>query len=379
MTRRLVRSIAALALAGSLVVGGATTAAATGGPAWEQDGYGAGNTGYNPAEPGINAGSVGRLKLRWTVAPKPGTEGCADPRTPVIADGRMFIVDGDGVGAYDVRNGKLLWRDATVMAARIGRTLTIAGGLVITTGWSCFGMSNPSGHLAALDVRTGKLRWHVIQNDNVVSVVADRGLIIANAECTVCRSSSVTAYRVGDGRRMWSNDDDNVATGPVSAAGRLLLTSKDGGSSAVAVPTGRTLWTSPVRWSSIGADPAGGTFYATDPAGALTAINAGTGKVAWSVPKAAGPLAADGRRVFVARNGITGYDARTGKKLWGRPGTAGPRPIRAGGLLYASGGVLSPVTGATVAPRMFPGNHVVVVGGRLYATSGEGVIRAYTP
>jgi len=28
---------------------------------------------------------------------------------------------------------------------------------------------------------------------------------------------------------------------------------------------------------------------------------------------------------------------------------------------------------------MFPGNHVVVVGGRLYATSGEGVIRAYTP
>jgi hypothetical protein len=57
MTLRFVRGIAALMLAGSLVAGGATTAAAAGGPAWEQDGYGAGNTGYNPAEPGINAGT----------------------------------------------------------------------------------------------------------------------------------------------------------------------------------------------------------------------------------------------------------------------------------------------------------------------------------
>jgi outer membrane protein assembly factor BamB len=378
MTRRLVRGIAALALAGSLVGAAATTAAAAGGPAWEQDGYGAGNTGYNPAEPVVNAGSVGKLKLRWTVAPKPGTEGCADPRTPVVADGRMFIVDGDGVGAYDVRNGKLLWRDATVMPARIGRTMTIAGGLVITTGWSCFGMSNPSGHVSALDVRTGKLRWHVIQNDNIVSVVADRGLIIANAECTACGSSSVTAYRVGDGKRVWSNDG-NVSTGSVSAAGRLLLASKEGGSSAVSVSTGKALWKSPVRWSSLGADPAGGTFYAADPAGGLAAVTAGTGKVVWSVPTAAGRLAADGRRVFVAKDGITAYDARTGKKFWGRQGNAGPRPIRAGGLLYASGGVLSPVTGATVAPKMFPDNHVVVVGGRLYATSAEGVVRAYTP
>jgi outer membrane protein assembly factor BamB len=369
----------ALALAGTLAATGAAPAVAKSEPAWEQDGYGAGNTGYNPAEPIINTGSAGRLKLRWTVAPRPGTYGCADPRTPVVAGGRMFIVDSDGVGAYDVRKGKLLWRNPTVMAARIGRTLTLAGGLVITTGWSCFGMSNPSGHLAALDVATGKLRWHMIQNDNIVSVVADQGLIIANGECQVCRSSSVTAYRIADGKRMWSNDDDNVSAGSVSAAGRLLLTSKDGGSWAVAATTGKVLWKSPARWSAVASDPAGDVFYATDPAGALAAIDAATGKPRWSVPNAAGPLAADGRRVFVAKDGITAYDATSGRKLWGRPGIAGPRPIRAGGLLYAGTGVLSPVTGGTVTPTFFPDNHVVVTGGRLFATSAEGVVRAYTP
>jgi outer membrane protein assembly factor BamB len=377
MTRRFVRGIVALAAAGSLVAGGATAAAA-GGPAWAQDGYGAGNTGYNPSEPTINASSVAKLKLRWTVAPVPATEGCADPKTPVVADGRMFIVDGDGVGAYDVRNGKLLWRNATVMAERFGRTLTVAGGLVITTGWSCFSMSNPSGHMSALDVRTGKLRWHVMQNDNIVSVVADRGMIIANAECYVCGSSSVTAYRVSDGKQKWTNED-NVATGPVSAGGRLLLTAKDGGSSAVAVTTGKELWKSAARWTSLGATPAGDRFYATNPAGALAAVDAATGKVAWTAPKAAGPLAADGRRIFVAKDGTSAYDARNGKRLWSHLGNAGPRPIRAGGLLYATGGVLSPVTGATVVAKTYGDAHVVVVGGRLYATSKEGVVRAYTP
>ena len=377
MTRRFVRGIGALALAISLTAGGGTSAAA-GGPAWTQDGYGAGNTGYNPAESTINANSVGKLKLRWTVAPVPATEGCADSKTPVVADGRMFIVDGDGVGAYGVRNGKLLWRNATVMATRVGRTLTVVGHLVITTGWSCFGMSNPSGHMSALDVQTGKLRWHVMQGDNIVSVVADRGTIVANAECSVCGSSSVTGYRASDGKQTWTNQD-NVATGPVSAGGRLLLTAMDGGSSAVAVATGKALWKSSMRWTSLAANPSGDTFYATNPAGALAAVDARTGEVAWSVPKAAGPLAADGRRVFVAKSGITAFDAKTGRKRWSHLGNAGPRPVRAGGLLYAAGGALSPVTGATVLANGYGGNHVVVVGGRLYATSGEGVVRAYAP
>jgi outer membrane protein assembly factor BamB len=356
--------------------------------AWAQDGYGPGNTGYNAAESVVNAATIKKLTRRWTVTPQRGTEGCASPTTPVIGGGRMFVVDGDGVGAYDTGTGHRLWRDAGVMKARIGRTMTVAGGLVITSGWSCYGNSNPSGHLAGLDARTGKLRWQVQQGDAIGAVVADRGMVITYAECHACGTNSVTAYRASGGTRAWTYEE--AITAPVSAAGRVLITGATTGSYAVAITTGKVLWRTPMRWSVLAANPTGDQFYATNPGGRLAAINAASGKILWSaaasngiiaddgIDPAGSPVAADGRRVYLSHNGVTAYDAGNGKRLWHRSALPMSRPIRAGGVLYVAGKALSPATGVTVVPAGLgtPDHHVVVADGHLYANAA-GVITSW--
>jgi outer membrane protein assembly factor BamB len=378
--RMIVFSVATLLAASSVPVA-AVAAPAPVRPGWAQDGYGPANAAYNPNESVVNTGSVKRLKLRWTAVPKPGTEGCFDPATPVVHDGRMSIVDGDGVGTYELTGGRLLWRAEDVMDTEVGRTLVATGGLIVTTGWNCYGVSDPSGRIVALDAATGKPRWKATQGEAIERVVADGGTVVTYAACDVCDSTTLTAYRGSDGLVLWTRSGDGgVLANPVSAAGRLLVTGP-GQAYAVSVATGRAIWRTPVRWSALAADPDGARFFAGDPTGALGALDAATGRQIWSVPAAAGALATDGRRVYVSRAGITAYDAATGRRLWHRDGVPDSRPVRAGGLLYVTGAVLSPVDGAVVVPGTGYGTateHVVVADGHVLQNQ-HGTIRSYAP
>jgi outer membrane protein assembly factor BamB len=354
-----------------------SSGAATPTGGWEQDGFGPGNNGYNPAETMINFKTLGVVKPSWTVVPQMGTEGCFSPTTPIVSGGRMFIVDADGVGAYNTTTGKLIWRNANVMDTMVGRHLIVAGGLVVTTGWGCYNNSEPSGFIAALDARTGKVKWHLMQGDAIESVVADGGVLISYAPCEACGTTSISGNRISDGKRLWTLEEG--MTGPVSAHGRVLVTGTKG-STAIAATTGKKLWHSAVTWTALAANPAGDRFYTSTSAGLLSAVNAATGNVVWSVPKATGLLAADGRRVYVSRDGVTAYDATTGKKLWHRAGIDDGRPIRAGGLLYVPGAVLSPATGAVLSTRAFStvAEHAVVAAGRIFTIDG-GTVRTYAP
>src|SRR5687768_7883754 len=94
----------------AVVALGAAPAAAAAPAAWTRAGHDPGNTGYNPDEPTVNAGTIAKLKRRWTATPGPGTEGCGpSPQAPLVAGGRVFVLDGRGVGAYDAASGKRLW------------------------------------------------------------------------------------------------------------------------------------------------------------------------------------------------------------------------------------------------------------------------------
>ena len=361
-----------------VATGAAAAPAQAAAPSWTHDGYGPGNTSYNPAESVVNATSIKRLRLKWRAVPAAGTDGCQSQTAPVVVGGRMFMIDGDGVGAYDALTGRRLWRDATVMDSMVHRTLTVAGGLVITTGYSCYGVSDPSGHIAALDAATGKRRWRVIEGSATEHVVADSGMLISYSKCEVCSSNLVAAYRLSDGAPVWSHPD-TALTSPVSANGRLLLTGENG-TVAVAAGTGRVLWRSAAVLSVLAANPAGDQFYVSNRTGTLAALQASTGRVVWSAASAAGQLAADGRRVYVIRDGITAYDAVTGRRLWRRAVTSHSKPVRAGGLLYTEGSVLSPTTGALIMPATYSSafHHAVVVNGRILRVKGFEV-QAYAP
>ncbi|UWZ59245.1 PQQ-binding-like beta-propeller repeat protein [Dactylosporangium aurantiacum] len=370
---------------------GAAPSAAGRGEGWTHDGFDAGNSGYNPGERGINAGSVGRLRQRWAVTPAAGAEGCAPALPPpLVAGGRVYILDGEGVTALDAATGRRIWRDPEILDSADFRTLVVSDGLLIVAGTSCYANSDPDGHLYALDAATGARRWHVVQEPPVNELVVDAGTVVASGWATMTNEDTVIAYRGRDGGRRWSRAGA-VLAGPVSAAGRVLLHDAHG-TAAVTVGGGRELWRTKVRWTPRAAS--GDRFVAVpDPVGqgdltGLVAIRAGDGGIAWRRPGTAEDVAIDGRRVYAAAGGtLTALHAGRGTRLWSRtlPGAVG-RPVRAGGLLYVTVEgrplrILSPVTGGDVpgAGRFdHASGHAVVTGGRLYLTDGS-TLRMYGP
>jgi outer membrane protein assembly factor BamB len=361
------------------------------GAGWAQDGFDAGNSGYNPDERAVNAGSVRKLRLRWSATPAAGAEGCAPALPPpLVAGGRVFILGGEGVTALDAATGKKLWRDTRILESKDFRRIVVAGGMLIVAGSSCYANSDPDGFLFALDAATGAPRWDVMQEPPVNDLVVDGGTILTSGWATATNEDTVIAYRAHDGGQRWSRSGAALA-GPVSAGGRVLLHDAQG-TTAVTVGAGKVLWRTAVRWRPLAATAE--RFVAVpDPVGqgdqtGLAAIRAGSGGIVWRQAGTVESVAVDGKRVYAAAGStLTAFQAAKGSRLWTRqlPGPA-QRPVRAGGLLYVTVdahpmAILSPVTGKDVpGAGRFDGavGHAVVAGGRLYLTDGT-TLRVYGP
>jgi outer membrane protein assembly factor BamB len=342
---------------------------------WDHPGYDAEDSFYNPGESTINAGTVTQLTRRWSVALRQQGGACVHgPSAPLVAGGRVFAADRQGISAYQASDGRLAWRfdwpdpdDATTPA------MAVTGDVLIAANSGCQSQSDPDGAIVGLDVTTGRIRWHTDIDAPVDALVVDKGVAVVSGSSPSDEQATI-AYRAADGRRAWSRT--GYAASGVSADGRLLLTGT-AATSAVAVATGRTLWTKPRLWYAESASPASDYFYVTDGT-ALTSVNANTGAVAWTAPGKANPLlAADGRRIYrAAGSAIEALDARTGRRLWARQ-LSGPvgQPVRAGGLLYTGGPVLIAATGTVITT--FPGKQVAT-GGRLY-TATDLALSSYAP
>ena len=224
------------------------------------------------------------------------------------------------------------------------------------------------------------------QNTNILAV--DRGVAAVGTWGGVADGPRyTTAFRTGDGSKLWRADGYRLANG-VSAGGRLLLERSDAKETrAVAIDSGKTLWSTPGSWVPQATSPAGDRFLVTVDSETTTSVDAATGRVLWSTHS--GAMADDGRRIYLAyRRILETYDAATGRKLRITPlASHGGQPVRAGGLLYLtvdSGNpvaILDPATGRTVArfPEMTVlGMHPVISHGWLYTSNGE-TLRAYAP
>lgn len=377
--------LGAVVLAAGVGVHPAT--AATPPSRWSHDGYGPGNSGYNPDESVVNTSTIATLKDRWTVTRAAGEPGCEpSPRPPLVVDGRVFVLDGGGVAAYSVATGKRLWLNTRFSFISAG--LVVANGLVLVSDTNCYSNSNYDGTVTALDAVTGRQRWSSRGSWMIDTVVADAGVMVTSGYCGTCDGfeHGVAAFRLTDGKELWSRDN-TVLAGPVAAGARVMLSrSTRPGAEVVSIKTGAMTWGLGAATSVAAANPAGDTFYLHSSSG-LRAVKAATGTPLWQVNNEAGVLAADGRRVYVASaNRINTYHAATGKLLWTRAVNAPGRPIRAGRLLYTvtragALAILSPTNGKTAASgAAYTGltGHVVAAGGRLFTVKGP-VVRAYAP
>ena len=342
-------------------------------PVWDHAGYDAEDSYFNPHETTLTVTSPHTL---WTV-PLRTYEGCGGFGPPVIAGNRVVVPDQRGFSAYTTL-GRAAWHfdwpdpmgtDATVVA--------IAGNTVIASGGDCFSQSDPNGHLVAVDLTTGKVRWRVDPDTPNYSFQVDKGVVVVSGE-SPSDELSATAYSTTTGAQAWNRP--GYDSSGVSAAGRLLLT-KGNTTTAVDIRTGKALWTKPSLWLAQAATPAGDRFLVTNGT-AMSAVEAATGRVVWTSPgKAASLVAADGPRVFRAEpHEVEALSATTGRHLWTRRVTAEDptQPVRAANLLFTGGPVLNPRTGAVIAAKTPLTTSPAIAGGVAYVAS-KGKLIAYAP
>jgi outer membrane protein assembly factor BamB len=370
------------AVLGVLLAGPASAAATT--TVWRTDGYGPGNTGYNPVETTVHTANVGTLNQRWSIVSPVVRNSCAQQSPPVVAGGKLYLTDQGGVAAYHAGTGARVWsyRFPDPVDTLTPR-LTVLGSRLLVAMTGCLSQSDPDGELRTLDANTGAPLWLARRDAPMYVMVVDKDVVAVSGQDV--GEPEVTGYRVSDGAQLWTRRA--TLPRPVSGNGRLLLT-RDGGSDLVDIRTGSVLWSTTATWSVLAAGPTGGPLYAAGPAGELARMNAVTGAVDWSVPGAAAQLAVDGPRLYVAQGGtLVARDAVTGGELWRREyGSQLGKPVVAGGVVYAtvSGSGVYPLNAATGAalddnpPYDGAVGHPVVVNGRLYVTTGR-LLDAYTP
>ncbi|WHU02847.1 MULTISPECIES: outer membrane protein assembly factor BamB family protein [unclassified Sphingomonas] len=213
--------------------------------------------------------------------------------SPVIAGGKLFVMDTDGVvHAMSADSGNELWTAATVKAegnktARFGGGVSVAGEHVFAT--------NGLGDVVSLNVADGTEVWRkrpggplrgapTLANDNLYVVTQDNQLFAMkqeNGDVSWTASASLETQGVF-----------GVAA-PASAQGTLVAGFSSGELNAYRYENGRQLWsdvlsrssmtTSVSSLSDIDAEPVidQGRVYAVGQGGRMVAMDIATGNRMW--------------------------------------------------------------------------------------------------
>lgn len=109
--------------------------------------------GYSPLDQ-INRRTVGSLGVAWTLSVPPS----ANEAAPLIHDGVLFIEGGDTVEAIDAADGGIFWQYVRALpdALHSGRDARMKGLAIYEDKLYA---PTADGHIVALDVRSGDLRW----------------------------------------------------------------------------------------------------------------------------------------------------------------------------------------------------------------------------
>lgn len=322
------------------------------------------------------AGIDGEPGVRWTV----DTGGAVDS-TPVVVDGIVHIVGGDGrLHALAADEGTVLWtsRDAGLVGSP-----AVGGDRIIVLG--------DDGSITGV-TRDGATAWRTaadIEPNSTPLILGD--LAIAGGT-----GGEIQAFDIATGARVWS-----VATGdelPRAAAGSgsiAIIGSHDGGLYAVESTTGALHWkletdaghfaTPAVRDQRVYA------MAASDTSAELIAVDVATGKEVWrfTPPDGRGmhSPSVDATAVYISTDRhIYAVAPEDGSLRWEASGerwnTAGM--AIAEGLLYAfyGGGTLYALDAATGAQRwsLFVGGNVpsgtTVTGGLVIVGTRRGEVVA---
>jgi outer membrane protein assembly factor BamB len=164
---------------------------------------------------------------RWRT-PVPGAASAA--RNPAFSDGKVLsAIDGVGYSAFDAKTGAILWTVPTgedaMGSARVGGSTTFIGASA----------ESPVGHLRAIDLASGAVRWVI--DEPLGGPTLDAGVAYSGGQ------GVATARDAATGAERWRATFSGYVRGPAVAGGVVFLPA-DGEQRIYALDaaTGGELW-----------------------------------------------------------------------------------------------------------------------------------------
>jgi outer membrane protein assembly factor BamB len=263
----------------------------------------AAETNADWAQSGGNARkSVGHVALgstlgtAWTVSIGQGST----PKQrlgsgPVVADGKVFTVDTQGVvRAFDVRNGGQIW--STRFGDAGPNSSSLYGGGVAYDGGRVYA-TNGLGYVAAIDASNGTQIWVTRPG----GPLRGRPSVIEGALYLISQDNQLYSLKTADGTTNWSSAAALEIAGvlgsgaPAVGQGTVVAGFSSGELNAYRYENGRQVWqdalsrtsisTSVASLSDIDADPVidSGVVYAIGQGGRMVAVDLFSGQRIWEL------------------------------------------------------------------------------------------------
>ena len=232
------------------------------------------------------------MKQRWSAKIGVGKKGGALAAQPMVADGRVYSMDAEGVvAAFTLETGERIWHTPTkpkkMRSSNLGGGLTVANGIVYVV--------DGVAESLALDAVTGKIKWRVdvgTPGRSAPTVVGDR-MVFGTID------ERLIALNTADGRQIWNYAATASATivfgqpAPAIVDNVVLAGFGSGDVAAIRMETGEPVWSdtlgagggrnSILDFSSIHGLPviSDGTAYVISLGQVLTAIDMRSGRRLW--------------------------------------------------------------------------------------------------
>lgn len=354
----------------------------------------------------------GSLSLAWRVSAGPGTGARLPMSGPVIADGSVFVRDGEaGVHAFTT-SGADKW-DVDLTPENEDSEEGYGGGVSVDEG-RVF-VTDGFGQLTALDAATGNELWRAKSTAPFRSAPTARGGVVV----AINRADQAVAYDAATGEKKWTIESGLSATGVLGGAAPGLapdvaaLPFGSGELMLVRTGPGFRVWTATVvshgapegmaAFSDITSDPAlapGSVVVAGNAGGALAAFDGRNGRRMWQRDFGSmTPVWPAGDTVFAVTSqpAVVRLDLIDGHTLWRADlparedaddpttviGYAGPVLVGDRVLITSSDGKLLAFDALTGAPGAVVGmpdgsrTGPAAAGGTVYVLTDEGELLAY--
>ena len=255
-------------------------------PAWAQSG---GNASKSMGHPALGASPV----RAWSAQIDGGSNRARLGAAPVVADGKLFVVDVNAVvHAFAADTGARAWT-ASVATGDQNRAARFGGGASFDDGkvYATDGL----GDVVALNAADGKELWRSKPGGPLRGApTVDNGQVYV-----LSQDNQIYALDQNDGKVVWNASASLESQGvfgvaaPASSAGTIVAGFSSGELNAYRYENGRTLWqdalsrtsitTSVSSLADIDADPVieDGRAYAIGQGGRMVALEIATGQRLW--------------------------------------------------------------------------------------------------